>query len=175
MARKRELEKPTTEAPKVFCDAPGCENRAFNRVAGRNMCRACLESEHRERAAEACKARGLNSIAEMRAYCMRLAKSFVEPSFERWCKNMRQETVDIIARGGSTTDEKCLERLRAAGVIDGRNKLIPLEARAVAADAHRAERARVICKVEEELRARADLPLGLPNDPLEEEFDRERR
>jgi hypothetical protein len=142
--------------PAVPCD--GCDQAAYSKVEGRNLCLACQAAIRHEKAAAFCKARGLNSVAEMRAYCMKLSRSFGRaPSFETWCKNMTQRTVDIIARGCTPTDEKCLERLQAAGVIDGRHQLIPMEARAVAAHAYRAERARLICQTEAELQARGQV------------------
>ena len=150
MSEKKQA--PQEPRATVFCDT--CDQRAYRRVGERNICRECEEREHREKSSIFCHARGLNSAAEMRAYCMRLAKSFSQPSFELWCKNMTQRTVDLIAINGGPSDERCLERLRAAGVIDGGNRLIPLEARPIAAEAYRAERARIICQAEEAMQAR---------------------
>lgn len=145
-------EQPSRQV--VFCDTVGCEQRAVTMVGDRKLCQSCQDEIRRRKSAGYCKAEGLNTVAEMRAHCLRLARRFAEPSFERWCKVMSQKTVDWIALHNGKDDEKCLERLRAAGVIDGRNKIIPLEGRTVAAAAYRAERARLICKVDQELKAR---------------------
>lgn len=139
----------TASRPVVFCDGEGCDKPATNRVGDQNLCADCQASIRRARSEAFCHEQGLRTIDEMRAYCRRLArKGFNGVSFDGWARNMTQRTVDLIAINGAVSDERCLERLRAAGVIDGRNKLIPFDAREVAAAAHRAERARMIVERE---------------------------
>jgi hypothetical protein len=150
----RAAEKPKQGAelvaPLAYCRSVGCEQRVRT---GRAHCEAC-EVEQRHRESEAfCREHGLTTIEEKRAYCARMAKRFAPPSFERWAATITQKTVDIIERLSGKDVDRTLERLRAAGAIDGRNKVIPTEARATAAEAYRAERARRICEVEAALAA----------------------
>lgn len=141
----KEVLGPVAGRPVVYCATVGCEQPARR---GFNLCEPC-ETEQRQRASTAfCESQGLRTVEAKREYCKRLARSFGRgPSFETWAKNLTQSTVDLIERMDGR-DSKSLERLRGAGVIDGRNKLIPLDARKVAADAYLAERARLIAQAE---------------------------
>lgn len=141
----KEVLGPVAERPIAYCATVGCEQPAR---PGFRLCEPC-EVEQRQRASNAfCEAQGLTTVEAKRDYCKRLARSFGRgPSFETWAKNLTQTTVDLIERMDGR-DSKSLERLRSAGVIDGRNKLIPLDARKVAADAYLAERARLIAQAE---------------------------
>lgn len=139
---------------------PTCERchagRATNIIKERRLCDSCQADLRHEESKAFCDRMGLRTIDEMREFCRQRARTFGRGiSFEQWSKTITQRTVDIIAVTGGRSDEQCLERLRAVGAIDGRNKLIPLEGRQVAADAHRAERARLICETEAELERRA--------------------
>lgn len=137
-------------APAAFCATVGCEQRC---MPGHRLCGSC-EVEQRHRESEAfCREHGLTTVEEKRAYCARMARRFAPPSFERWAATITQKTVDIIERLGGKDVDRTLERLRAAGAIDGRNKVIPPEARATAAEAYRAERARQICEMQAALAA----------------------
>lgn len=154
-ARKQLTAFKSAQVATVFCDTTGCEQRAFSRVGNKNLCRGCQDEIHRRSTEEFCKANNLNTGAEMRTYCMRLARQWSEPSFDRWCRTMTQRTVDILVRSAGLSDQQALDRLRRAGVIDGNDRLIPAgDARKIAAEAHVQERARRICETEAELRAR---------------------
>lgn len=156
MARKPVSRMPDATAPRVparpRCDGVDCQNFA---APGRTNCVDCA-TKIRQAASEAwCEAHGLRTAEQKRDYCRRMAGGiFRTASFDTWAKNMTQKTVDLIVINGGPTDEHCLERLRVAGVIDSGNKLIPLEGREIAAAAHRAERARLICERQAELEAR---------------------
>lgn len=144
----------TPRAPvRPRCDGVDCENFA---APGRTNCEECATAIRQAASAAFCESQGLRTVKEKREFCRRLTREglFRGASFESWAKNMTQKTVDIIVLNGSAADEHCLERLRAAGVIDGANKLLPLEARALAAEAYHAERARLICERQAELEAR---------------------
>lgn len=147
----RRLSAVDTVAKKVFCDTVGCEQRAITKLpSGKNVCASCKDEEHRKKADAYIKAHNLNTAAECRQHCMALAKRWREPSFDTWARNMRQVTVDLMVRQQSTA---ALERLREACVIDGNNKVIPLEAREIARKAAEQERARRVVKLQEELQA----------------------
>ena len=146
------------------CGRGGCKNPARTKFADRWVCFACRDDLHAEESKKACEAKGLRTVDEMRDYCKRMARTFGRPSFDTWAKNMRQETVDLIERIDGQ-DSKSLERLRAAGVIDGRNKLIPLDARVTAAKAYRAERARLIVEQRESSAGQGVAPDPAPTLP----------
>lgn len=157
MARKPTPRMPDAVKPQAparpKCDGVDCQNFA---APGRTNCDECATKIRQAASAAFCEARGLRTLKEKMDFCRRLAKEglFRGASFDAWAKNMTQKTVDIIVLNGSAGDEHCLERLRAAGVINGGNKLIPIEGREIAADAYRAERARLICERQAELEAR---------------------
>lgn len=154
-AAQKALETPL-EKRVIYCDTVGCEQQAFNRVGDRNLCASCVGLKRHAEAEAYCSAQGLDTIEKKRAYCLRLSRSFGRGGgFASWAKNIKQAGVDRLVLMGGRDDEQVLERLRSAGAIDGRNQLIPHEAREVAAAAYRAERARFICKLEEEAKARA--------------------
>lgn len=144
---------PARQVARVGCLTKGCGGFA---ALGGSLCESCQQEVRYRRSAAFCEERGLRTLQERKEFCRRQAREglFRGASFETWALSMTQRTIDIIVLNGSASDEHCLERLRAAGVIDGGNKLIPLEARAVAAEAHRAERARVLCENQVELEAR---------------------
>jgi hypothetical protein len=133
----------------------------------RTLCQACDERVFHEQAVASCKAKGLDTVEKQRAYCRQMVRSFGRraPSFEQWAENITQEAVDRLVLMGGKSDEAVLEKLRAHGAIDGRNKVIPAgEPRRIAADAVRAERARQIAKVQEDLARLAEKfgPLDAP-------------
>lgn len=143
------------ERPVTPCDGAGCLQAAFSRVGASNLCLECQAAERRKVSEQFCAERGLDTVEAKREFCKTLARKFGRgPSFEEWARSITQKTVDIIERMGGKDVERTLDRLRAAGAIDGRNKVIPMEAREVAAAAHRAERARLICETEAYLEAR---------------------
>lgn len=134
--------------PKLFCDTVGCEQQGAVRIGNRILCLTCRDREREVEAQAFCKARGLHTVEDMRAYCMRLARSFGRGgSFETWAKNIRQETVDLIELHGNPSDKQALERLRDHGAIDERNQVVPLEAREALRQA----------RLEEKKRAEAEL------------------
>lgn len=118
-------------APVRYCDTVGCEQPAKHRVDGKALCDGCEERVRGEVSRERCKARGLNTVEEMRAYCRRMAgRAFgAPPTFEVWAKNITQQTVDILVRMGGRDDLKALDRLRRFGVIDEENRLVPHDQR----------------------------------------------
>lgn len=135
----------------VPCDECGKPTR---RVGARLICGDCEAAERQAGSKKFCEEHGLVTREDMVAFCKKRSRSFGGgPSFETWTKNMTQGTVDIIERMDGQ-QSKALDRLRVAGVIDGRNKLIPLEARKTAAEAHAAERARLVVQAQAELAAR---------------------
>lgn len=153
---EREAAASAQQAQLMPCGRGGCKNPARTKFNGRWLCFDCRNDLKSEESRKFCEAKGLRTVDEMRAYCRDTARKIGQGvSFETWAKNITQKTVDIIARGGARSDEACLERLRAAGAIDGRSRVIPQDARAVAKAAYLAERARLIVQTEEELRARA--------------------
>lgn len=138
--------------PQPICRTAGCREPA---ICGKALCEACEQRARHEVSEAFCRANGLETVEQKREFCKRMARGvFRGASYEAWKKNMTQRTVDLIVINGGPSNEHCLERLRAAGVIDGANKLIPLEGREIAADAYRAERARLICEQQAELEAR---------------------
>lgn len=153
-AAQRALETPPGQPARVDCDNCAAEP-SMVRIGGKNLCLACEQRVRLAEAREFCKSKGLDTVEKQRDYCRRLARSFghrpTAGGFQRWADTITQHTVDWMLRMGTKSDEQAIERLRAAGAIDGRNRVIPKEARAVAADAYRAERARQIAKVQEEL------------------------
>lgn len=148
-----------SDKPVVHCATVGCEQPAFSRVGDRNLCQACADRVRHEEADAFCRSKGLDTVEKKRAFCKRLAHSFGRGTgggFAKWAETITQAGIDRLVLMGGKPDEQALDRFRAMGVIDGRNRLIPHEARAVAADAYRADRAREICKVEEDLRRLAE-------------------
>jgi hypothetical protein len=89
----------------------------------------------------------------MRAMIKRLRETPTESLFERWTKNIRQETVDIVVYQAAGTPDKCLQRMQAEFVIDAKFRVIPLPQRQGLRDAARAERIRF----EEEVAARGQV------------------
>lgn len=139
--------------PVRFCATVGCEGKALSYSTS---CENCETRVRQEKSEARCRELGLVTVEDKRAYCRKLARSFGRgPIFETWAKNMRQSTVDRLALMAAGQEDQCLERLRSIGVIDGRNKLIPLEAREVAADVYRQDRARELVKLQRELAERA--------------------
>jgi hypothetical protein len=144
--------KPTTAGayqvagqPRPICRSVGCAQPAMNGFA---HCRACEDRLDSERARKACEALGLHTLEQKKAYVRRMMREvFAPPSFDRWAQTIKQGSVDFLVRSGGKDDGKVLDRLRALGVIDGDNKLIPLEKRAEVRAAHeakvRAERERI--------------------------------
>lgn len=127
----------------VPCDECGKPGR---RVGARIICEAC-ETEERHRASEAfCEAKGLKTREERIAFCKKLARSFGQgPRFETWAKNIKQAAVDTLVLHDGKGDRDALDRLRAEGVIDEQNKVIPPgPARVAAKEAQRAERERAL-------------------------------
>lgn len=150
--------------PLLPCGRGGCKNPAKTKVNDRWVCFPCRDDLKSEESRKFCEAKGLRTIEEKREYCKRLAKKFGRgPGFEGWARNIKQAAVDFLVRDYSNGSRDALERLRACGAIDGSSKVIPLEAREVAADAYRAERARLIAQTQEELAKR-----GLAGEPEEE-------
>lgn len=137
----------------VPCDTVGC-GKPGRRIGARLVCTDC-EANERHRAAEAfCKSQGLVTIEDKREFCRRTARDGMFsrfPSFQRWASGIKQAAVDLMVLHDGKGDREALERLRAEGAIDGRNQVIPPEARAVAKEAYRAERARQIAQVQEQL------------------------
>lgn len=115
----------------VPCDTDGCGEPAFVRDEGRNYCHRCYEGRRNTEAFERCKAMGLNTVEDMRAYCRQMLKKgiFEKPSFERWAETMKQATVDAMVRMCTDSDLKTIGRLRAMCAIDADNKIVPLEKR----------------------------------------------
>lgn len=150
-----ELEREAKAAAAITCDVGSCKNRATTVFEKRNVCESCRADMRHEEARKFCESRGLRTVDEMRAYCRDQAKKFGRgPTFEDWAKNITQKTVDIAERMWGS-DNDLLTRLRAEGAIDGRNKLIPAEARAVAKAAYLAERARQVVAAQAEIAAMA--------------------
>lgn len=148
------------QADRSFVKCDRCPNAARNRVGDRNLCLTCQDDIRHEEARKFCEQHGLKTVDEMREFCRVQARTFGRPSFETWAANMKQKTVDLIAIMDGP-ESKTLDRLKDAGVIDGRNKIIPAgEAREIAKQARRAERARVIC----ELQAKALVQSSLDDD-----------
>lgn len=58
------------------------------------------------------------------------------PPFQKWADSITQKTVDAIARFGAENDNECLVRLRALGVIDERNRVVPVALRPWRAPGH---------------------------------------
>lgn len=116
----------------IPCATPGCGGPAFAFVDDRNLCQRCYEGQLNTAAFERCKARGLVTVDDMRAYCRRILKRgvFSKPSFERWAEFMTQKTVDWLVMRNDKDDHRVLDRLRALGALDENNKLVPLEERA---------------------------------------------
>lgn len=132
-----------------LCATEGCQGKP---LPHRAKCENCDTRERQEKSAARCAELGLHTVEAKREFCRQLLRSFgTGPSFDTWAKKITQRTVDLIALHAGKGDLQCLERLRTVGAIDGRNKLIPVEARAVAADAYRQERARELVKVQAEL------------------------
>jgi hypothetical protein len=135
--------------PIVHCDTVGCEQPAFNRVDGKNLCRGCEDRIRHEQAEAFCRSKGLDTVEQRRAYCKQQLRNFGRgvPSFERWARAMTQKTIDYLVLADGADDRKVLERLFYLGVIDEHRKLIPLdqrEARRGAMEAARkAERERI--------------------------------
>jgi hypothetical protein len=124
------------QIPLLPCGRGGCKNPAKVKVAERWVCFACRDELRSDESQKFCESKGLRTIDEKRDYCKRMARSFGRSlSFEGWAKAIKQEAVDFLARDDSTGSREALERLKAEGAIDGRNKVIPLEARAVAKEA----------------------------------------
>lgn len=150
LTKVQQLERDAAAAaqriPLMPCGRGGCKNPAQTKFNDRWLCFGCRNDLKSEESRKFCEAKGLRTIDEKREYCKSLARTFGRgPTFEEWAQRMTQHTVDLIERMDGDRS-KTLERLRAAGVIDGRNKLIPLEARKIAADAYAADRARLICE-----------------------------
>lgn len=136
-----------SDAPRVKCQR--CPELARVRRGDQVLCFSCEADLRHEESRKFCEANGLRTIDEMREFCKQKARTFGHHTFERWCDGMTQRTVDIIERMDGT-DSKTLERLRDAGVIDGRNKLIPLgEAREIAKEARMRERAKAIVEMQD--------------------------
>lgn len=140
---------PSEAGVHLPCDTTGCGDEAWIRDGEQNLCRRCHEGKRNTEAFERCKAKGLNTVADMQAYCRQSLKKglFGRPSFERWAETMKQGTVDTMLRMATLSDEKTLERLRTLCVIDAENKVIPVVERQALRDALeakiRAERERV--------------------------------
>lgn len=119
------------DVPTVACDTPGCGGAAFCRVGDKNECRRCYEGNVNSHAFADCKARGLNTVDDMRDFCRRKAKElFRRPlSGEAWIENLKQPTVDLMQRMGTESDLLVIERARRACVIDASNKVIPIAKR----------------------------------------------
>lgn len=131
----------TEVAGRVSCDTEGCGAWAFIKEKNKNLCQRCWEGQLNAEAYAHCKDKGLNTVADMRAYCSRLLRSgvFTAPSFERWAENLQQPAIDRMAMMNGKSDKQVLLRLRGLGVIDAQNKIIPVDARAAARNAHEAE------------------------------------
>lgn len=136
-----------------YCATVGCEGLA---LAYSPNCANCDARIRHEKSEARCRELGLVTVEDKRAYCLRMAKSFGRgPSFETWARNITQRTVDLIALQAAGTQDTCLERLRSVGAIDGRNKLIPVgEAREIAAEAYRMEKAHLAAMLARELAER---------------------
>lgn len=131
----------------VPCDTCG---KPARRVGVKLICAECETAERQAAADKFCAEHGLVTIEDKVAYCKKLSRTFGRgPTFEQWANRLTQSTVDMIERMDGSTS-RTLERLRGAGVIDGRNKIIPPEARRVAAEAYAAERAHIIVERERE-------------------------
>lgn len=133
-----EAPKEQAEARRAKCATPGCGEVALIRYEDENLCLPCVEGKHNTRSFERCKAMGLSTVEEMRAFCAKTFKSVgrQRPDFAAWAERIGQTTVDVALRMDTDSDRKLLERLRERCVIDAENKIIPLERRA----AMRAER-----------------------------------
>lgn len=146
--------------PTLRCSTASCGEPAFVRDGEANVCRRCYEGRHHNEAFERCKAMGLNSVDDMRAYCRGMLKKgiFAKPSFERWAETIKQAAVDRMALIGSDSDLEALERLRAMCVIDAQDKVVPVERReALRAEREakiRAERERVEAVLKSQAKAR---------------------
>jgi hypothetical protein len=137
--------------PRPICRTVGCRQPAMN---GHAHCQPCTERIRHEEAEAFCQAQGLVTLADKKRFVREKLKSFARrPSFERWAENMKQESVDFLVRGGGRDDLKVLDRLRAMGIVDDENRLIPLEGRAAAREAREAKVRAERAKAEEILRA----------------------
>lgn len=133
----------------VPCDECG---KPARRVGVRLICGDCEAAERHAESEKFCAAHGLVTREDMMAFCKRQARTFGRAqSFEGWAQGIKQQAVDFLVRDDSTGSREALERLRAEGAVDGRNQVIPAEARAVAKAAYRAERSRHIVEVQEQL------------------------
>jgi len=138
-------------AAKRFCSRQECGNVA---LAWHQLCEACYEAVRSAEVKASLEARGLKSVEDCKAYCRRMAKKVLHgaPSFERWAESMTQATVDVIVTMRTPSDVRLLERLRSIGVIDEKDKLVPL--------AERAARRGAIEALEKERRAAADAQIA---------------
>lgn len=131
------------------CSTAGCPAVALVYSA---KCENCTTRERQEKSAARCRELGLVTVEDKRNYCRRISKTFGSGiTFDTWAKNMTQNTVDRLVLMAAGQQDPCLDRLRSVGAIDGANRLIPLDARAIAADAYRQEKARELVKVQAEL------------------------
>lgn len=125
------------------------------RAARQRRAEEVQEQRQREEREAFMRENGLSTPEQCREFVRRKVRQMQwansEGLFERWCRNMRQVTVDWLVLAGGKDDLRCLERLRRAGVIDAENRLVPLEERENAAARHESVRR----EVEEELRQRA--------------------
>lgn len=155
--------RASSSAPAVrYCTTVGCEKRALPWAP---TCQGCFDRERHEASEKRCAELGLVTVEQKREYCRKLARShlFGRPSFERWAATITQKTVDLIALQAAGQPDPCLDRLRAAGVIDGRNRLIPAgEAREIAAEAHRMARAHEAAMLAKELAERGEVRVEQP-------------
>jgi hypothetical protein len=117
----------------VACAHDGCSSNATLRLrtatGWANLCRGHAERHWGRVAEDFCVfILGLKTLEEKKEYCLRGMAEVGQCTPERWMDSIDQRTVDIILRAG--LDQRALERMRAAGVLDRDNQVIPKEERA---------------------------------------------
>lgn len=145
--------------PSLACDTPNCDQPAFTRDETGVWCQRCDEGRRNAAAFAHCKALGLTSVNDMKAFVRAKLRTVGRhaPNGAEWRENITQGTVDYLVRQHTDDCDKLLERLRGSCVIDEQSKVIPKDRR----PAMRAERAAHIenerRKAEAELKRQREL------------------
>jgi hypothetical protein len=129
--RKRGEERGLPPRVPVQCAHDACSVDATIRVktaiGWANLCYGHYLT-HWQRGADAyCARAGLNTLEQKRWFCQNGMAAIGALTPERWMETITQRAVDIIARSG--LDTLALDRMRARGIIDRENRVIPPQER----------------------------------------------
>ncbi len=115
----------------VQCAYHDCPDDATIRIrtptGWADLCRGHYVAHHQRIADAYCANAGLNTLEQKRWFCRQGMAAIGSLTPERWMDTIKQRAVDIMVRSG--LDERALERMRSAGIIDEINHVIEPGAR----------------------------------------------